>query len=117
MIPSKIEEESHSWPGEAGCGPDSRAFQLRHQLFPLGGQRGQLPAKLLGQRGQALGFGGRDVDAQLLFGVRMAASMRGISSSRNVHRSSICFCLMGFRRRDVGVDERRRCWRALARLR
>ena len=33
---------------------ESSAFQLHHQLFPLGGERGQLRAQFLGQRGQPL---------------------------------------------------------------
>ena len=40
------------------------------QLFPLGGERGELRAQFRGEIGQALRFRGGDIDAQLLLGVR-----------------------------------------------
>ena len=48
----------------------SSVFQLHRQLFPFGGKRGQLRAQLLGQGRQPMRLGSRDINAQLLLGVR-----------------------------------------------
>jgi hypothetical protein len=41
----------------------SSAFELHHQLFPLGGERGQLVAQVFSQRGQPLRLRGGNEDA------------------------------------------------------
>ena len=38
------------------------AFELQHEVFPLGGEGRELVAQFFGQVGEALGFGGGDVD-------------------------------------------------------
>src|SRR5580692_8230818 len=49
---------------------ESGALKLHHQLFPFAGERGQLPAQLLGQRGEALCLRRRHVDTKMRLGHR-----------------------------------------------
>ena len=82
--------------------PALRSPKLKHQLFPL---RGEL-AKLLSQRCSQVRVSrcvsAAETNTPSCSSVwAIDASTRGISSSRNAHRSSICFCLIGFSRREA----------------